>query len=254
MKFFKICLLIVISTLVSCSNKNLQNTAIIKNELEQPSFSNLEEFKAAINSEDAYKIRSLYISRRFINHETSTTETPEAIKSIVHSKRLKNLENLEIELPGLKDKDMQILLKSHAISKLKFLRISACPISDASLKSLAESKYLTNLEELIFDGGTANVATTDAGFVILARSKNISKLKTLAIWGMGITDISVGALSDSCYLKNLTSLNLVGDLTNKAAVYISSSKYLKNLTELYISEGKHIIAEISESLISKKIN
>jgi len=95
-----------------------------------------------------------------------------------------------------------------------------------------------NLEKLIFDGGTANVASTDASFIILARSKNISKLKILAIRRKGITDISAGALSAFCYLKNLTSLNLVGDLINKAAVYISNSKYVKNLTELYINEDK----------------
>ena len=42
----------------------------------------------------------------------------------------------------------------------------------------------------------------------MAKSRLVSDVKHLALWGMKVTDIRVGALAESKYLKNLEVLDL----------------------------------------------
>jgi len=48
----------------------------------------------------------------------------------------------------------------------------------------------------------------DKGTSRLAKSRLVSDVKHLALWGMKVTDIRVGALAESKYLKNLEVLDL----------------------------------------------
>ena len=147
--------------------------------------------------------------------------------------------------------------RSRSFAGLRTLRLQNAEVGDAGVKALCDSPHLNELRSLTvsndslsihsaraFVEGTGLPALTDLdiggtnrigpdGTLILVSNPRTGRLRKLNLWSNGIADYGVEAICNQKHMRNLTHLDVSGNLlTNRTAVAIAAAEHLKTLEEL----------------------
>ena len=126
-------------------------------------------------------------------------------RSLVESRRLTDLERLDLSGLPLGHLGVKRLAESPSVANLRSLKLSQVDCGDKGIKAIAESPCLARLTELIVSGNRM----TDEGAAALAQSKRLTSLAKLDLSGNQIGDAGLSLLAQSTSLAALTKLNAV---------------------------------------------
>ncbi|QEL21061.1 TIGR02996 domain-containing protein [Limnoglobus roseus] len=132
---------------------------------------------------------------KFLSLASYRTVTVAGLRTIIESKRLANLQTLELEggsqCPGSPDLGTAFASKRCQLRNLRSLNLSRRKLGDEGVIALAKSPHFQHLESLdISDNGL-----TDAAVVALVRSPGLRSLRRLTINGDSrLTDVSAHAI------------------------------------------------------------
>jgi hypothetical protein len=141
----------------------------------------------------------------------------------------------ELEFPSiwgrgsdLGDLGFERVLKSGILAKTRSLGFEQYGISDMSVKRLAESPLVANLEDLYLcnrvgiESGTLNTIT-DEGALAIARSPYLTNLSRLDLWRTQVGDAGFEAIIASANLTRLSTLTAwETNLTREGAARVKS--------------------------------
>ncbi len=156
------------------------------------------------------------------------------LRIIALSSNLFNLEMISLLSTRITQKGVYYLAQGSAFGNLKSLSALGNGFGgDLGIKNLAESRYLTKLEDLnLYD----NKSVTSKGIQYLAKGR-LSGLKELILEGSSVGDSAFAALSHSRVFEGLKLLNLSKtNITHKGLEEYARSEYLKNIEILYLNE------------------
>jgi Ran GTPase-activating protein (RanGAP) involved in mRNA processing and transport len=131
---------------------------------------------------------------------------------------------------------VEYLIKQYVSADRKKLNLSNFNLGDKGAIMLAKSKELSRLERL----GLPNNNIGDEGAAALATSPLLKNLIELDLYGNVIGDDGVKALFNSPYLTKLKKLNLYGNLIEDegALVIAGSPNLLPHLSYLYLTANR----------------
>jgi uncharacterized protein (TIGR02996 family) len=163
---------------------------------------------------------------------TNTALGDDGVEALARGTTLRRLRRLDLQGGAncVGNRGAIALAASPMLAGLRVLNLEwNSGIGPAGARALAESPYLTQLEELILDH--APIGTE--GAIALAKSANLRHLRHLSLQLTGIGDAGAKALAKSPHLTNLRTLLLGGcDLHAAGARAIAESRYLQGVTWL----------------------
>lgn len=116
-------------------------------------------------------------------------------------------------------------------------------INDNAVISISKSQNMSNVRKL----NLKDSDITDNGLVELIFAPNFESIEELIMYGvLGMSDLTLFALSDSCFVKNLIKLDLrCTNISDKGIEIISNSPNFKNIRELDLSDNTIKITDAS---------
>lgn len=141
-------------------------------------------------------VRSLYLEHNRIGVH--------GLKALMQSPYIKQLERLSLSENAIQDRGAREIANSTQFGALNALELNDNKLTGEGLVALAQSDGMASLVSLAFSWNTLDVPSLES-FVDV---QGFPSLKTLELYESQITDEVLACLSQSAYLRGVTSLDL----------------------------------------------
>jgi uncharacterized protein (TIGR02996 family) len=157
-------------------------------------------------------------------------EKERLMRALAAKPELGNLRGLNLDEGSVTAADLEILLTSRRLTRLRTLLASDTSLGDEGVRLVARTRRLPALTDLYLE----SVGVGAEGVAALAVSPLLGRLRTLGLSNNGrMGDAEVAVLAASPQMRNLTRLSFVGSgLTDVGARALAASPHLAGLTYL----------------------